>query len=132
MIRTATTGILGLLILFLSATRTHSSEDSLVVAVDDGYPPYMYGTRESAKGLYPRQIRAVVSRIDIDVEVQALPWKRALTAGQQATMAVGGEVYDFSDAIPERQSAEMDDRNAEFQPAEVRLRPATATRVNGL
>jgi polar amino acid transport system substrate-binding protein len=96
-----------LLIVSLSSTIILAQSEKVVVAVDNGYPPYMYGTEKGAKGLYPRQIKAIFSRLGVEVDVQALPWKRALKSGEEGKAAVGGiyknkkrlEIYDYSQPI---------------------------------
>ena len=96
--------MLVLLMVSLSSTIILAQSEKVVVAVDNGYPPYMSGTKKDVKGLYPRQIKAIFSRIGVEVDVQAMPWKRALKAGEEGRAAVGGiyknkkrlEIYDYT------------------------------------
>ena len=109
MVKKISRGILVLLMGALSSATTHAQSEKVVVAVDKGYPPYMYGSQKDAKGLYPRQIRAIFSRINVEVDIKALPWKRALNLGEKGAAAVGGiyknlersKIYDYSHPIDE-------------------------------
>ena len=87
--------------------------EKIVVAVDAEYPPYMYGNAKEAKGLYPKLISAVFSKMGVEAEITALPWKRALRYGEEGKVAIGGiyknnerlEIYDYSDPIYEESLA---------------------------
>ncbi len=122
MIKEILRGMLVLLMVSLSSTTVPAQSEKVIVAVDNGYPPYMYGTKENAKGLYPEQIKAVFSRIGVEVDVQALPWKRALRAGEEGTAAVGGiyknkkrlKIYDYSQPIFEETLAIYVSKGAAF------------------
>jgi polar amino acid transport system substrate-binding protein len=83
-----------------------AKEEAVRVAVDEAYPPYMYGTA-TAKGLYPAIIRKAFSLSGIPVAVSGYPWKRALILGREGTVAIGGiyqnlarmALFDYSDPI---------------------------------
>lgn len=91
----------------LYSTSVQAGSDAIIVAIDDSYPPYMYGERRNSKGLYARQIKAVFNRMNVKVDVQALAWKRVLIFGEKGDFAIEGiyknsnrlEVYDFSSPI---------------------------------
>lgn len=76
------------------------------VAVDNAYPPYMFGTNP-AQGLYPEIIRAAFKAENLPVNVAGYPWKRALRLGQERKAAVGGiyqnlkrlQAFDYSDPL---------------------------------
>lgn len=79
----------------------------MMIAVDSGNPPFMYEANGSATGLYPLLLRAVFRRMNVNLEVKAYPWKRALSMGEAGQAGVGGiyknakrlEIYDYSDKI---------------------------------
>lgn len=63
------------------------------IGVDAGNPPFMYAEEDhgaTAQGLYPALIRAVFSRMQQPVILNALPWKRALLAAKQQGEGIGG------------------------------------------
>lgn len=71
----------------------------VVVAVDQGNPPFMYGGHDlQAKGLYPTLIRAIFQRIHQPVKVIAIPWKRALRGLDNGWNAVGG-IYKTTERL---------------------------------
>ena len=92
---------------FGTATTVSGANDKIVIAVDDNYPPYMYGTTEKAKGLYPALIEQVFVRTGIEVEVRPLPWEMALKSAEEGHAAIGGlyknnarlEIYDYSEPL---------------------------------
>jgi polar amino acid transport system substrate-binding protein len=97
-----------LFILFsVSATTipVNGAEDRITVVVDENYPPYMFGTPDQARGLYPRLMAEIFARDGMEVSIRALPWKSALQAGEEGRAGVGGiyktrarmEVYDYSE-----------------------------------
>lgn len=78
------------------------------IAVDAAYPPYMFADEAGeARGLYPRIIAAAFRRMDVPLEIQALPWRRALRDGTLGETGIGGiylnperrAVFDYSAAI---------------------------------
>lgn len=101
------TCLLVCLIVQLSSTFSFARDQQVIVAIDESYPPYMYAKDKKIKGLYPTLIEAIFSRIVMPVEIQALPWKRALYKGSIGEAAIGGiyrnerrlSIYDFSRPI---------------------------------
>jgi len=102
------------LVLFIAlffAVKSAAQNKKMVVAVDDSYYPYMYGSENNAKGLYVQQIAAIFLRLGMEVEFTALAWKRALQKGDKGAAAVGGiykninreQVFDFSQPIFEEE-----------------------------
>lgn len=83
--------------------------EPLIIGMDNSYPPYMQGNSNIAEGLYPDLIQAVFKRMGMDVNVKALPWKRAVSGIDKGEIGLGGlyknderlKKYDFSDAIYE-------------------------------
>lgn len=78
------------------------------IAVDMAYPPYMFADDGGeARGLYPRIIAVAFRRMDVPVEIRALPWLRALRNGASGETAIGGiyrnpereAVFDYSAPI---------------------------------
>jgi hypothetical protein len=61
------------MITLLSTTYSYAQDEKIIVAIDENYSPYMYVYEKKIKGLYPKQIEAVFSRIINSVEIQALP-----------------------------------------------------------
>ena len=96
-----------LFVIPVSSTMVYGQTERIKVAVDQSYPPYMYD--EKAHGLYPLLIREVFARMEMDVEINGYPWKRALLQGERGKEAVGGiyknekrmVIYDYSDPIYE-------------------------------
>lgn len=78
-----------------------------LIAIDNANPPFMYQYEGQPKGLYPLLLQAVFQRAGIVVEIQAMPWKRALMRGGKAELGIGGiyktaqrqAVFDYSQAI---------------------------------
>lgn len=78
-----------------------------LIAIDNANPPFMYQHEGQPKGLYPLLLQAVFQRAGIVVEIQAMPWKRALMRGGKAELGIGGiyktaqrqAVFDYSQAI---------------------------------
>lgn len=93
-----------------AATNTAVSETSseaIRIAVDSGNPPFMYEQNGRAAGLYPRLLAAIFQRMGVEVQIEAVPWKRALEMGAAGKTGVGGiykneerlKIYDYSDPI---------------------------------
>lgn len=95
------------LLLITFACVALSARAAPVVAIDNANPPFMYQEAGQAKGLYPVLLRAVFKRAGIEVEVRAIPWKRALRMGENGRVGIGGiyktaprlEVFDYSQPI---------------------------------
>jgi polar amino acid transport system substrate-binding protein len=93
------------LVLFVAcAVPAHSAE---VIAFDEGNPPFMYTSNGKAAGVYPALIAEAFKRMNVDVEIQAVPWKRALEGLDRGINAVGGiykngdrlKKYDYSEKL---------------------------------
>ncbi len=48
------------------------------IYVDEANPPFMYRAGDAAAGIYPALIRAIFLHAGIDVDIVAVPWKRAI------------------------------------------------------
>ena len=76
----------------------------IVVTVDQGNPPFMFQHAGEAYGIYPTLLNAVFKRMNVDVSVKTLPWKRALKMGELGEAGIGGiyktaerqKIYDYS------------------------------------
>lgn len=60
------------------------------VAVEAQNPPFMYAHGPAAAGLYPAVIAEAFRRMGRPVQLEALPWKRALAGLEQGVWGVGG------------------------------------------
>jgi len=58
----------------MSATQSHAE----TIYVDEANPPFMYRAGDEAAGIYPALIRAIFRHAGINVDVVAVPWKRAI------------------------------------------------------
>ncbi len=54
------------------------AKDLLVVRVDANYPPYEMVVNGELKGLHIDLVKAVAKRLDLNIQIKTLPWKRAL------------------------------------------------------
>jgi polar amino acid transport system substrate-binding protein len=87
-------------------TPVPAQDTPILVATDEAYPPYMFGTTP-AKGLYPEIIKTAFSLSGIPVKITGYPWKRALNLGREGKVAIGGiyqnlsrmALFDYSDPI---------------------------------
>ena len=63
-----------------------------VIGIDEANAPFMYEDPATGKaaGLYPLLIAEAFSLAGIDVEFRPLPWRRALSYGEQGIMGIGG------------------------------------------
>ena len=100
--------LLPLLSIVLGWRIAAAETQTLVVGVDDAYPPYMYSVDgQSAQGLYPLLIRDIAEQAGIALQLQAWPWKRVLMHADKGMLAVGGlyknpqrqQRYHFSDSL---------------------------------
>ena len=81
--------------------------DPVLVNVDAENPPFMSAQGGKATGVYPAVIAAAFSKINIPINLEAKPWKRALTEIDEAKAGLGGiyknderaAKYDFSEPI---------------------------------
>lgn len=96
--------ILILIIFIVTEENTLSIE---TVAVDEGVIPLMYKVNGEARGLYPVLIKEIFNRMEVSLEIKALPWKRALFYADSGLMGIAGvykteerlKKYDFSDEL---------------------------------
>ena len=78
-----------------------------LIAIDNANPPFMYQHQGQPKGLYPVLLQGVFQRAGITVEIQAMPWKRALMRGGRGELGIGGiyktasrlAIFDYSQTI---------------------------------
>ena len=90
--------------LFLSAPLAKANE---IVAVDQANPPFMYEIGGQLHGIYPALIRETFHRMGEEVQLSALPWRRALNEANAGTCGVAGVYknserlsnFDFSDKL---------------------------------
>jgi polar amino acid transport system substrate-binding protein len=81
--------------------------EPLRVNVDEANPPFMYAVDGRAAGLYPALLNAVFREMKEPVDIQALPWRRALMEIDASAAGVGGiyknterlAKYDYSAAL---------------------------------
>jgi polar amino acid transport system substrate-binding protein len=105
--RTLLRVLCAILVMVLVQPVRASQDDIVVVNVDDANPPFMSGSLNNARGLYPSIIETVFGMMGARVLVQAMPWKRALSSLDQGVAAVGGlyktsrrsVLYDFSEPL---------------------------------
>lgn len=84
--------------------RSHSAE-AVRIAVDAYNPPNMYVKDGNAAGLYPILLKAIFKRINRDVIIEALPWKRAFAMAAAGEIGIAGiyktierlKIFDYSD-----------------------------------
>lgn len=77
------------------------------VMFDAHDPPFMYDVDGQAMGVYPAILAEAFKRMGIPLEMQAVPWKRALSAIDHGQSGVGGiyksderlKKYDYSDKL---------------------------------
>jgi polar amino acid transport system substrate-binding protein len=92
--------------LALSAA-TALAQAEAVIATDNANPPFMYQQDGQPKGLYPLLVQGVFKRAGIAVNIQAMPWKRALMRGENAEVGIAGiyktaarlDIFDYSQPI---------------------------------
>ena len=88
----------------LLATGPASAEEKITIAIDQGNPPFMFVQKGRPEGIYPVLLNAIFERMDIDVDIIALPWKRALLMGKNGEVGIGGiyqtaerlKIFDYS------------------------------------
>ncbi len=97
-------GFLPLFLLLSLLQAAFGGEEPVKIAVDEANPPFMFQGGGKALGLYPALLETAFSRMGVDAEIKAYPWRRALSIGARGEAAVGGiyknrereEVYDYS------------------------------------
>jgi len=82
-------------ILFGFSVVAHSKE---VICVDTSVPPLMYEADGKAVGIYPALLTEISKRSGIELEVVAIPWKRALLELDAGQAGIGA-LYKNSDRI---------------------------------
>lgn len=98
--------VLALLLSSIAAIPAHA-EAALLVDVDSGNPPFMFGTATQAEGFYPELVVAAFERMKRPVQLSAKPWKRALAELDIGIAGVAGiykteervKKYDFSEPL---------------------------------
>jgi polar amino acid transport system substrate-binding protein len=84
------------------------AQEPLIISLDESNPPFMYANESSeAAGLYPLIINEVFGRMGVLVELQAVPWRRAILLSERGETGIGGLyfntprslIYDYSDAL---------------------------------
>ena len=73
--------VLGIVLVYLSVCgRAWSAPIKVEILTDDDYPPYSYVLNGEAKGIYIDLVRKAAKYLapEYDVQVVAMPWKRAL------------------------------------------------------
>lgn len=83
--------------------------ETIDIAINVGNPPFMYQNEETgeADGLYSDLLKEVFNLMNRDVQIVAVPWKRALYLGENEIMGIGGIyknekrllIYDYSDPL---------------------------------
>jgi polar amino acid transport system substrate-binding protein len=84
-----------------------SAPQEIVIAVDQGNPPFMFEKDGKAAGLYPTLLSAIFDRMGMSVDIKPYPWKRALLMGKNGEAGIGGiyknlerlKIYDYSDVL---------------------------------
>ncbi|KZB61070.1 hypothetical protein AUP42_07255 [Thalassospira lucentensis] len=87
----------------MPATKSHAE----TIYVDEANPPFMYRAGDKATGIYPAMIQAIFLHAGIDVDIVAVPWKRAIENLDANKGGVAGiyknlerqKKYYFSDPI---------------------------------
>ena len=77
------------------------------IAVSIGNPPFMYEYNGEAEGIFPMIAREIFGRINVPVEIKAIPWTRALAYADMGKVGIIGiykneerlKKYDYSDEI---------------------------------
>jgi polar amino acid transport system substrate-binding protein len=83
------------------------ADDVIRIALDRGNPPFMYEDNGQPAGLYPLLLEAAFEEMDVDVQIEVVPWKRALATGESGETGVGGiykneerlQIYDYSEPL---------------------------------
>ncbi len=84
-----------------------SAQAAEIVAVDQANPPFMYEIGGKLHGIYPALIREIFDRMGEDVQLSALPWRRALNEANAGACGIAGvyknsqrlSAFDFSDKL---------------------------------
>ena len=96
------------LLTFLSVFLFNSSSYCReVLGIDTAYPPYMYGDKGQAKGLYVQLLKKVFQKMNVDIKLEAKPWARVMRTAKRGKWGVGGiyknaervKIFDYSEPI---------------------------------
>ena len=95
------------LLLLLSTVCQSLGQPPVVIAVDDGNPPFMFKIGNKAAGLYPTLIKTVFKRMQVPVVIRALPWGNAIKYADEGKIGIAGiyknphreKKYDYSDEL---------------------------------
>jgi len=77
------------------------------VMLDTSNPPFMYGAEGKVLGVYPAILAEAFKKMGVPLEMEAVPWKRAIAAIDEGKAGVGGiykneerlKKYDYSDKL---------------------------------
>jgi polar amino acid transport system substrate-binding protein len=77
------------------------------IVVDQANPPFMYQADGKVSGVYPTLVREVFRRMGEDVELSAVPWRRAMNEARSGACGIVGirknsvrlTLFDFSDKL---------------------------------
>jgi polar amino acid transport system substrate-binding protein len=77
------------------------------IVVDSANPPFMYAINGRPAGVYPAMIAEAMKRLTLDVDLMAVPWRRALEDLDKGQVGVAGiyktaarlTQYDYSDKL---------------------------------
>jgi polar amino acid transport system substrate-binding protein len=87
-----------LCVLFFVAAVLGAQPAPILVNVDEANPPFMYGERSKAMGLYPRLVKAAFAHMPVPLQIEAKPWKRALAELEEGRAGVAG-LYKTSERL---------------------------------
>ncbi|MCP3925702.1 MAG: amino acid ABC transporter substrate-binding protein [Desulfobacterales bacterium] len=104
------TAVLIILLSLVCISQSFGS-DPVVIAIDEGNPPFMYIDGGKAAGFYPTLIESIFQIMKIPVVIKPLPWKRAILNADQGKMGIAGiyknadrlKKYDYSNEIFQEQ-----------------------------
>ncbi|MTI10753.1 substrate-binding periplasmic protein [Curvivirga aplysinae] len=67
-----------------------AKSDPEIVYIDNSYAPYMYGEVDYPLGLYKDLIQASFNRMESNIKIKAVPWKRAIKEVQKGRAGIAG------------------------------------------
>lgn len=120
----------------MSATKSHAE----TIYVDEANPPFMYRAGDEAAGIYPALIGAIFRHAGINVDVVAVPWKRAIENLDANMGGVAGiyknlnreEKYLFSEPVHVERLMIYQNRNISPSPEDIAdLRGQTVGMIRG-
>ena len=94
-----------------------------MVMLDVSNPPFMYGAEGKAMGVYPAILAEAFKKMGVPLEMDAVPWKRAIAAIDEGKAGVGGiykneerlQKYDYSDKLFDEVIVVYVRKGAEFE-----------------